>query len=60
MRTGWPYPGILPEACLIKWGYLDNFYKDNCEIKILYGGAGREYGSGGRICLNFNGNVYVG
>jgi len=29
---------------------LDNFYKDSCEIKILYGGAGRGYGGGGRIC----------
>jgi len=35
---------------LIKEGYLDNFNKSSCGIKILYGGAGRRYGGGGRIC----------
>jgi len=29
---------------------LDNFNKSNCEIKILYEGAGRKYGGGGNIC----------
>jgi len=38
-------------GCLIKEEYFDNFYKDNCGIKILHGGAGREYGGGGRITL---------
>jgi len=41
------------QSCLIKEGYLGNFFKSSCGIKILYGGAGREYGGGGRICLNF-------
>jgi len=27
--------------------------KGSYEIKKLYGGAGRGYGGGGRICLNF-------
>jgi len=36
---------------LIKKGYLGNFNKDSCGIKILYGGGGRGYGGGGRICL---------
>jgi len=38
------------DGCLIKEWYLGNFYKDNCGIKILYEGAGRGYGGGGRIC----------
>jgi len=42
-------------GCLIKEGYLDNFHKDSCGIKILYGGAEREYSGGGRICLH----VYI-
>jgi len=29
---------------------LGNFHKGNCGIKILYGGAGRGYRGGGRIC----------
>jgi len=29
---------------------LGNFNKGSCGIKILYGGAGRGYGGGGRIC----------
>jgi len=33
-------------------GYLCNFMKGNYGIKKLYGGAGREYGGGGRICLD--------
>ena len=33
-------------------GYLCNFMKDNYGIKKLYGGAGRGYGGGGRICLH--------
>jgi len=36
--------------CLIKQGYLDNFHKGSCEIKILYGDAGIRYRDGGRIC----------
>jgi len=36
-------------GCLIKEGYLGNFNKDSCGIKILYGGAGRGYGGRGRI-----------
>jgi len=43
-----PYQKL--QNCLIKEGYLSNFNKDNCGIKILYGGAGRGYGGGGRIC----------
>jgi len=35
---------------LIKEGYLGNFHKGSCGIKILYGGVGRGYGGGGRIC----------
>jgi len=34
------------QSCLIKERYLGNFNKDSCGIKILYGGAGREYGGG--------------
>jgi len=37
------------QNCLIKKGYLGNFNKDSYGIKILYKGAGREYGGGGRI-----------
>jgi len=50
MRIGWPHPGVVLQSCLIKEGYLDNFNKDSCEIKILYGGTKREYGGRGRIC----------
>jgi len=39
------------QSCLIKEGYLGNFNKGSCEIKILYEGAERGYGGGGRICL---------
>jgi len=38
------------QSCSIKEGYLDNFNKGSCGIKILYTVAGREYGSEGRIC----------
>jgi len=31
-------------------GYLCNFMKGSHGIKKLYGGAGRRYGAGGRIC----------
>jgi len=43
-----PYQKL--QSYWIKKGYLSNFFKGSCGIKILYGGAGREYGSGGRIC----------
>jgi len=33
-------------------GYLCNFMKDSHGIKKLYGGAGRGYEGGGRICLS--------
>jgi len=33
-----------------KEGYLCNFMKGSYGIKKLYGGAGRGYGGGGRIC----------
>jgi len=38
-RTGWPHPGVLPKISklLNKKGYLGNFNKDSCGIKILYG-----------------------
>jgi len=39
-------------GCLIKEGYLGNFHKGSCGIKILYRGAGRGYAGGGRICPN--------
>jgi len=34
-------------------GYLCNFMKGSHGIKRLYGGAGRGYGGGGRICPDF-------
>jgi len=37
---------------LLREGHLCHFIKDRDVIKILYGGAGRGYGGGGRICLN--------
>ena len=43
-----PYQKL--QNCLIKEGYLNNFIQGSCGIKILYGGAGREYRGGGRIC----------
>jgi len=43
-----PYQKL--QSCLIKEEYLDNFNKGSCGIKILYGGAGRGYRGGGRIC----------
>jgi len=44
------------QNCLIKEGYLDNFFKDSYGIKILYGGAGREYGVEEEFVI-FNGLV---
>jgi len=47
IRTGWPHPGALLETLKLlnkKKGYLGNFIKGSCRIKILYGDAGREYG----------------
>jgi len=37
----------------MKEGYLDNFNKGNYGIKILYGGTGRGYRGGERICLDY-------
>jgi len=39
MITGWPHPDALPETSklLNKKGYLSNFNKNSCGIKILYG-----------------------
>ena len=35
---------------LLRQGYLCNFMKGSYGIKKLYGGVGRGYGGGGRIC----------
>jgi len=39
------------ETVLLRKGHLRHFIKGNDGIKILYRGAGRGYGGGGRICL---------
>jgi len=41
-------------------GYFGHFNMDTLVIKSFYGGAGRGYGGGGRICPKCFKNIYFG